>query len=371
MANAKPIKILAIDGGGIRGVVPAMILYRLEQSLNKPLAEVFDLIAGTSTGGIIGLALTKPNQEGTTQMGSPHEALEIYRERGHKIFRQPLTNFGRFLKATWAVIRNEKYDASALEHELQAYFQHAASGSIPLKDATTPIIVPTYDLETRETRFFKSRNIHTDGQVPMWMVARATSAAPTFFEPMPFDPADYYPIPDAPHETDLEYKHGTLVDGGVMANNPAMCAYVEMLKHGGTYIGDDFTRQRPMIVVSIGTGDTPITFNHRQVKDWGQLDWARKIMSDMFINSTMDTVHYQMEQIIKARKEDEFLEFGTPISDYFRFQPNLRQYRGMDDPSEEHLQLLVDAALNEIKIRRREFERMIRVLKLAEEADEA
>ncbi len=126
-------KILSIDGGGIRGIIPAVILGELERKTGKAASSLFDLIAGTSTGGILALGLVKPNQD-----GSPHysamDLVGLYESNGSRIFSRSLLHrvlaLGRFSKA--------KYSTTGLEKVLQEYF-----GETMLSEALTGLVVPS------------------------------------------------------------------------------------------------------------------------------------------------------------------------------------------------------------------------------------
>ena len=124
---AEVVKILAIDGGGIRGVIPAMILERLEHLTGKATHELFDLIAGTSTGGILALGVTAPNPAGEARY-SAHDLVELYFSEGMTIFPQPLwrrvPGFGLA-----ADVMDEKYPAAGIEGVLERYFGDAVGGS--------------------------------------------------------------------------------------------------------------------------------------------------------------------------------------------------------------------------------------------------
>lgn len=232
--------ILSIDGGGMRGVIPAVILNTLstlleEQGDNRPLYSHFDLIAGTSTGGLLALALTAPVErtnlpldgrfisyiygqgeqtltdklmgrkasavlKGTLPFGVETSALEkLYLNHGKEIFPK---NQGRL----FSQIFTDKYDSEPLERYLKKTF-----GNLPLKDAVVPLMLMTYDVANGRPFPLSSRDSHG---FLFWEAGRATSAAPTYFKP-----AYLY---DRQEET-----MQTLIDGGLIANNPALFAYVE------------------------------------------------------------------------------------------------------------------------------------------------
>ena len=85
---ARTIRVLSIDGGGIRGIIPALMLGEIERRTNKPIAELFDLIAGTSTGGILALGLTVPGPDGKPKYCAD-ELVQLYKEEGPRIFHRP------------------------------------------------------------------------------------------------------------------------------------------------------------------------------------------------------------------------------------------------------------------------------------------
>jgi predicted acylesterase/phospholipase RssA len=183
------MRVLSIDGGGIRGIIPALVLAEVESRTGRRAAELFDLVAGTSTGGILACALTRADPQ------SAAELVELYRTEGPKIFRRSL---GQRVRSAGGLLE-EKHDDAALDDALSRYL-----GSRRLSDATTRVLVTAYDLQGRQPYFFKSWREDRDG--PLRVVARATAAAPTYFEP-------------------VEYGGRSLIDGGVFATNPAMCAY--------------------------------------------------------------------------------------------------------------------------------------------------
>jgi patatin-like phospholipase/acyl hydrolase len=172
----RPPRLLALDGGGVRGLIPALVLAEIEERTGRRTAELFDLIAGTSTGGIIACFLALPGEDGGP--GRPaSDVVRFYTEECPKIFhaerRRKLRTIGGVL--------DEKYDADQLERSLRL-----ALGDASLSDAVTDVVITAYDIEGRRPFFFKSARAKLQGHrdYPMWVVARSTSAAPTFFEPV-------------------------------------------------------------------------------------------------------------------------------------------------------------------------------------------
>jgi patatin-like phospholipase/acyl hydrolase len=236
--------ILAIDGGGMRGVIPSYFLSRFSDLLiaegdTRPLADHFDLIAGTSTGSIIALALTCPGEKSAlgTDGAPPSYAYKpvkqsllgrllrrpvqfheigilppsadlkrigtLYKEYGREIFpkRQSMLFGSLFI---------DKYDSAPFEDFLQEMFR-----DVPLSEAVVPVLAVSYDISGAGRPFLFTSD--DDHQFRFWEAARASSAAPTYFRPAFF----------------IDRQTGenlVLVDGGVVANNPVIYAYAQARK---------------------------------------------------------------------------------------------------------------------------------------------
>lgn len=204
--------ILCLDGGGMRGIVPATVLAHLEQLFlklgdSRPLYSHFDLIAGTSTGGLIALALTVPTNNELLEQdknGSTISRLaEIYKNYGTTIFPK---NNSIIPTHVLNQLFSYKYEDRSFNTLLFDLF-----GERRLSEALTPTIVTAYDYKKDAPFIFSS--IRTP-QIPARAAARATSAAPTFFSPAVMK-----------NETDND--SSLLIDGGVVANNPVLYAYKE------------------------------------------------------------------------------------------------------------------------------------------------
>ncbi len=321
------MRILSIDGGGIRGLIPALVLAELERQTGKPVADCFDLIAGTSTGGILALGLAKPGPDGRPQYRA-QDLADLYLREGGRIFHE-----GPWRHLTNPMgIRTEKYPADGIEAVLAAYF-----GETRLKDALTEVLVTAYDIEKRDPFFYRSRRARLDPRydVPMRVAARATSAAPTYFEP-----------------AKVEWPEGrdVLVDGGVFANNPAMCAFAEawqLLRDGARPEGE-------VLLVSLGTGQYVRPFRYEDAKDWGVAGWAKPIL-DVIFDGVSDTVDYQLRQILPSGSDG--------AARYYRFQTKLDAgLNEMDDTAPDHLEGLHRMAEGILTTQAREMETLARML---------
>lgn len=335
MSKRKTFNVLSIDGGGIRGIIPAMVLAEIEERTDKKIYELFDLIAGTSTGGILALALTRPdpNPSDSNADLQPAYAAEclvrLYRCRGRDIFDKSRVRkiplIGRLVG-----LFDELYSSDGIEDVLEEYF-----GNTRLSDALTSVLIPSYDMQgTRRywtadagdpfrpeprrnqggsPRFFKSDRAKRFSYENYLMqdVARATSAAPTYFEPhkVRFDVRERF--------------YETLVDGGIFANNPAMCAYAEARRKI-----DESGFNKEILLVSLGTGELTKELNYHEARDWGKLGWVEPLLR-MIFDGASDTVHYQLRQLLGN---------GNNGGAYYRFQPVLTEGKdAMDDVSETNL----------------------------------
>lgn len=310
------IRILTIDGGGIRGILPGQLLVRLEKLIQKKtgnssakIGDYFDMVAGTSTGSILTTFILRPGEDGKAKYHAK-EAVDLYIDKGDEIFHRSI---GRAIK-TIGGITDEKYSAENIE----AILKDKLGEDVWLSDLISPCLVPTYDIENRKARFFNQieavKNPHYNFK--LWEVARATSAAPTYFEPKKIK-----------SESGNEYN---LVDGGVFANNPALCAYVETREHFKNDL-DQHVSAKDMFLVSIGTGSVKKPYMYDKAKDWGLAEWLKPLV-DIMMSGSSETVDYQLGHIFDSE---------NVRNQYVRFEPSLGAAdTSIDDVSKQNLQAL-------------------------------
>ena len=287
--------VLSLDGGGIRGVIPALVLAKIEENSGKSIAELFDLIAGTSTGGILALGLCKKSANGSPEY-SARDLLDIYVEHGREIFNR---SFWRGM-ASANGLADEKYSEKGIENVLMRYF-----GNTPFGESLRHLIIPSYDIQNRTPLFFKSWR-EEFASIEMRKIARATSAAPTYFEPA---------------LVSVNGSQKALVDGGVFINNPVVSAYVEAKK---LFPGEEIR------VLSIGTGELVRAINYEEAKDWGKVAWALPLMSCVF-DGVSDAADYQMRVLLG--------------DNYIRLQVSLESASDdLDNASRGNIELLMQEA---------------------------
>jgi len=276
------VKVLAIDGGGVRGLIPAIVLAEIEQRTGRPVGELVDLVAGTSAGAIVACAVTKPEPLAAARVA------ELFERDAARIFDRSL------LKRVISIggLLDERYDSDGLVQTLRSHL-----GAARLAEADPPVLLTAYDLQRRRAVFLRRGD-----DLSMVDAAHASSAAPTYFEPVPVNGM-------------------ALVDGGVFAINPAMCGYAE-------------TDGRTTLLLSLGTGQHTRPLPYERVRDWGQLEWARPLI-DVVFDGIADAVDEQLSRLLG--------------SGYVRLQTPL------DEASDD----LDDASAENMAALRREAERLI------------
>jgi len=299
-------RILSLDGGGVRGVITAVWLARLEDMVGRPLARCFDLIAGTSTGSILACGIAK---------GVPaSEIVDMYLTRGREVFPGTARRLWSRLGRIWDEgLSMPKYDDSGLERVLKGVFGTTTFGALKVK----PVLVTAYDTLNREARVLKNDRARY-ARLPVWQVCKASASAPTYF------PA---------HVLRIGRARVPLIDGGVVANNPAACALAEAMR---------IQRERPprrrvplegFVLASFGTGQSTRPIDAEAAREWGMAEWVVSgALIDVLFDGAGDAVDYIVRQVL-------------PEECHFRFQTRLeRAYDDMDDASATNLDALVAAA---------------------------
>ena len=275
--------VLSLSGGGIRGLIQAVILGGIEEHTGKRTADLFDLIVGTSTGGILAATLTSPKGY------SAEDLANMYVNQGKTIFS----------RSSWKAVKSvgglldEKYNFRGLIQVLRQFH-----GNNSLSSSTVRTMLTSYDVTKQTGRYFKSWR-DTIGAVE---ACRATSAAPTYFEPE-------------------QYDGSALIDGGIGVNNPSMSAYAEAKR---------LFPEEEISLLSIGTGAITRPITYEEAKGWGAVDWVIPLISTMF-NAQEKAADYQMRQILG----DNYMYLQTDLTD---------ASDDMDDTSTGNLKNLIRVA---------------------------
>lgn len=257
----RPFKILSLDGGGIKGIYTAQLLRNCEERFGngRSVADYFDMIAGTSTGGIIALGLG---------LGiSTSDIATFYRDDGRAIFPPlPRSWLGR-LGMYWSWAQGAKLNHAALEEALKRRFMDQLLGH-----STVRLVIPAFMMPKTEITVFKTdhhEDYRNDHLTPMWQVARATSAAPTYLK-------------------GIEHQESgkIFIDGGVWANNPAMVALIDAMS------AYDLSFEQ-IEMFSIGTGNAPFELSRTDVVK-GLISWREAIKAAMFLATDNATAQVKL-----------------------------------------------------------------------------
>ncbi|MGL5065857.1 MAG: patatin-like phospholipase family protein [Microcoleus sp.] len=347
-----PYTILACDGGGVRGLISAVILERLEQKLrqkypNRQLRDYFDLIAGSSAGSLTACAVAKGI--------SASQIKKLYLERGIEIF-PPFNNvFKSFVNRLVGGFSTQPiYDGIGLRQVLQTVFGHAdinldtlpkplkpeniPSRFLLFQDLPKPVLITSYDTYNRQAVVFKNTKVAHE-KIPVWEICRSSAAVPVAF------PAHIMTHPDFLQNWQEEgyqipatrtIRGIPLVDGGFVANNPSLCAISERLRWNRNPPTNPKWRQNPanrwqdtvelkdIVVASIGTGQSVKQIGIVEAQTWGAGEWINPLdgipLLDVFSDGSSDGIIYTINQLMMAEK---FVRFQPILSkNYQAFNAN-------------------------------------------------
>ncbi|CAH2076316.1 unnamed protein product [Thlaspi arvense] len=314
------VTILSIDGGGVRGIIPGTILAYLESQLQEldgeeaRLVDYFDVISGTSTGGLIAAMLTAPGKDVKGGGGqslnrnlplfAAKEIVPFYLKHSPKIFPQPRGICGWF-KTLVRLVRGPKYNGKYLQKLIEGFL-----GETKLTQAMTNVVIPCFDIKKLQPVIFSSYPAvsHRVIDAKLSDICISTSAAPT-----------YFPAHRFTNDDNEGNKHEfNLIDGGIAANNPTLCAIGEVTKQivkKNPEMGDisplDYTR---FVVISLGTGSirNQEKYDAKMASKWGLLSWVYSNGStpilDCYNEAIHDMVDYQSSVVFQAlRSEKNYL----------------------------------------------------------------
>ena len=293
--------ILSIDGGGVRGIIPALWLCELERHTKRSCSSLFNMMAGTSTGAIISTALATPVSRGSREPRyKAFDVLQLYRTQTPTVFKPSSGILDRLGYASLS--KSARYLDTGRSEIFRRYY-----GDTLLSDLLVAAVIPAVTGQSHGTRLFTNlRNSHTHtADYQIHDVLMCTSAAPTYFEPYKLDSTLY-------------------VDGGVQANNPTMEAFGQAL--------DCKIAQDKIFVLSLGTGD--------YVPDPLHLNSSRNLL---FWAANSDTV---AKVIFDGPQNNIDLNMSRLLGEthYHRWQVWFEKPIALDDTNGETLDLLCDLA---------------------------
>ncbi|WZZ23617.1 hypothetical protein YC2023_007018 [Brassica napus] len=309
------VTILSIDGGGVRGIIPGIVLAYLESQLQEldgeeaRLVDYFDVISGTSTGGLIVAMLTAPdktNPNHNRPLFAAKEIVPFYRKHCPKIFPHPRGAFA-WAQILVRLVRGPKYNGKYLREVIEDFL-----GDTRLTQTLTNVVIPCFDIKKLQPVIFSSYQVYIHQHRSVYAVSRrvtdakisdiclSTSAAPT-----------YLPAHRFTNEDNEGNKHEyNLIDGGIAANNPTLCAIAEVTKQivkKNPAMGDisplDYTR---VVVISLGTGSirNEEKYDAIMASKWGLVSWicadGSSPIIDCYNEAIQDIVDYQSCVVFQA-----------------------------------------------------------------------
>ncbi|KAL3505172.1 hypothetical protein ACH5RR_035013 [Cinchona calisaya] len=338
------ITILSIDGGGIRGIIPGVILGFLESELQKldgedaRLADYFDVISGTSTGGLVTAMLTAPNEK-NRPLYAAKEIKDFYLENCPQIFPQERHQLLGQAEKIVKAVTGPKYDGKYLHNLLKEKL-----GETKLHQTLTNIVIPTFDIKLLQPTIFSSYAMkhHPSLDALLRDICIGTSAAPTYLPAHKFETQD----------SDGSVREFNLIDGGVAANNPALVAINQVTKEVSRG-NSDFFSMKPLeydrfIVLSLGTGTAKEEnkYDADEAANWGILGWLTNGGStplvEVFTQASSDMVDFHLSTIFQALQYEE---------NYLRIQDDTLtgKLSSVDVATEKNLQNLVKVGENLLK----------------------
>ena len=306
---SQKFRILSLDGGGLRGIIPVLILKEIERRTGKRITDTFDMVAGTSTGALIACGITV-SDDGKNPKYNLEAIEKIYTERGKDIF--PKKNWFSGVVSGISSLKNPKFMPDGLQKVLEELL-----GEKRIADCMKPIFVTTFDLYNNEALLFKSRQAlrEANRNARLIDICRATSAAPTYLPAYNFM---------------YNEKKRVCVDGGIYMNNPAVGALVEVTKyHKETPYNFQELSLNDISVLSIGTGHYSSEIARKKVEGFGLLDWATNI-TDVMMQAVNQTTTYQTEEFVS---DGNFLRINLDIDD--------PKYSDMADSADETREYLI------------------------------
>lgn len=317
-------RILSIDGGGLKGLIPLQVIKEIEKITKQPIHKTFDLIAGTSTGGLLTCALLLEDNsfEANKRKYTLEQIEEIYLKKGKDIFP-------RFHSLKWLFMHSRKwirpmYFSNKYDKILKEYFE-----DYRITSCLKPIFISSFDIHrnipviftTREATRIEEKNSR------LLDICRATSAAPTYFPTYTFT---------------YNKEKVVCIDGGLIMNNPTLGAFIEVLgnssyKHYKK--GDNKLEIKDISVLSLGTGISSPKFNSSSSKNWGRFQWIKKVI-DISMSAPVNIVSDQLETIFNSMGlSKNYLRINVEID---------KKYSEMDDSRSETLSYYLREANSKI-----------------------
>ena len=275
----KKKRYLAMDGGGTKAIVPLVYLSYLEYQLNTPIVKIFDIMAGSSSGGILATALALPHpedymlpREEKRPKFTVNEIMGLYLDMSRKVFD---CNLGNSIKNLWGLL-GPRYDSSRLSDFLDEEYDGTKA-----RELLTEVMTTAYDLDKQAPSAFNSQSDeHKDLLVKDLVMA--TTAAPTYF---------------TPHNIK---NMGRYVDGAIFAPTPAIWLLMGLERLFSSQPEDLAKEIENTTLVSIGTSslDSNVSKRYDGAENWGLIKWVLQVF-EIFDDGVTDTIDKQISALLK------------------------------------------------------------------------
>eukprot|EP00253_Pinus_taeda_P007088 PITA_07088 len=317
------VRILSIDGGGMRGIVAGRTLAYLEAALQRKsgdpearIADFFDVAIGTGIGGLIAAMLFADDGRGRP-LCRAEEVWRLLAEEGRRMFKP--TSGGILAKFRR---KGANFSGKSMERVLKRLLSAKDGRSLTLKDTLKPLLIPCYDLSSAAPFLFSRADaLETDNfDFPLWQICRAAAAVPGFFEPVQLSSVDGQTI-------------CTAIDAGLVMSNPTAAAITHVVHNKQEFplvVGVE-----DLLVLSVGTGQFDQAYNYEKARKWGAEQWAKPVIT-IVGDGISDTVDHAISTA-----------FGQCTRNYVRIQGNGFTVKCMgdtDDPSEANVKMLMEFA---------------------------
>ena len=254
--------VLTLDAGGIRGIIPLMILSEIEKRTGLSISELFDVVGGCSSGGIIAAAITSTD-DGKTPKYKAEEILELFKTLGGKIFDRTLSHTLKTGFGLWGT----KYQSENVTEVLDKVYNDNN-----ISENLTELVFTAYDLDTGRPFVMSSFNKNRS-KISLKDAVAGTTCVPSFF---------------TPHEVkEIDGSNHTLIDGGVFAVNPSACIYGEAIEYF----------RGPVMMISLGTGEVKKEIFPDRVKKWGIIQWLWNLRVLKILN--------EADRLLKIREKND------------------------------------------------------------------
>lgn len=329
--SSKYIRVLSLDGGGVRGLIQALYLEYIEEVTGKPICDLFHVICGTSVGGINTAALTTPlsKDEPNKPRFTAKDLISLYVKDSKKMFHKRTFSLNSF--------NTPKYSGKELRKVFKQKLINDDGSYIKWSDHIGHPITLAYNTHLRKIHYFNKKNATEKDSHNFYThdIIRAISSAPTYY-----NPAKIENKPDSIPELRDEFD---LVDAGILLNNPVQAALLEVDKL--------YPENKKKLVVSIGTGVCQKPYYVKDLKNKGILKSAKKII-DMSLDNGMMTHDFMLDQ----EQSDLNLK-------YYRFQLNLgAENSKLDDTSKRNLSHLIALVNRDIEDNRKSLNELCAIL---------